>query len=207
MFRNQCHITHIYIQFHCYLRLLFYSLGCGHTHILKIKYTVNVCSTLLKGFLFKQKHNGKWTQLWWNVMDASLWGQLSCLSKERRWEGQIQGEIKSGQQGECWERSPNQFPSAGFLVKWMVPFTMRPWGYCNGKRENILRYGECISGQRNAGTCWMIPNALKKQLKKKKKMAAGRAGSVVFWVSCRPWWRAGSWGTRMVKISQRDCKC
>lgn len=48
----------------------------------------------------------------------------------------------------------------------------------------------CISGQRNAGTCSVTPNALKKQLKK-KKMAAGRARSVVMLQALMKGWELG----------------
>lgn len=47
----------------------------------------------------------------------------------------------------------------------------------------------CISGQRNAGTCSVTPNALKKQLK--KKMAAGRARSVVMLQALMKGWELG----------------
>lgn len=57
----------------------------------------------------------------------------------------------------------------------MVPFTMRPWGYRSG--NSILRHGECVSGQINAGRCCLIPNSIKKHF----YFFNGGGSSVIFW--------------------------
>lgn len=105
-------------------------------------------------------------------MDSSLWEQLSCLSKEK---GRVRSRKKkkrkflTGLQREM----PNFREEPKSVSRARLPSLPELRGRMNGNfhqeamgvlewEQSILRFGECVSSQINAGRCCLIPNSLKK---------------------------------------------
>ena len=138
-------------------------------------------------------------------MDASLWEELSCLSKERREEGPEQGA--GGMPEGSAKRVPNfreepksvsiaRLPSLPELKEGIdAIFSHRVRGIIE-QEDSILRYGGCNSSQINAGKCLLTPNALEKYF------LFFRVGGIFSFLGIMLGTDQG-----VVKTSQEDSKC